>query len=46
MKQNTLEKVYYALRDLEPQINMDTHLIERARKPLLRMLEITNPISH
>ncbi len=41
MKQNTLEKVYFALRDLQPEITMNANLIERARLPLLRMLDIT-----
>ena len=42
MKQNTLEKVYFALRDLKPEITMDANLIDRARAPLLKMLDITH----
>ena len=41
MKLNTLEKVYLALRDLEPQIEMDEDLRRRAEKPLRRMLELS-----
>ena len=42
MKQNTLEKVYFALRDLKPEIVMNANLIERARLPLLKMLDIAH----
>ena len=41
MKRNTLEKIYLALRDLKPQIDMDEELRERARLPLDRMLAIS-----
>ena len=41
MKMNTLEKVYLALRDLEPRIEMAPDLIERARKPIDRMLALS-----
>jgi quinolinate synthase len=41
MKKNTLEKVYLALRDLTPQIEMAPALIERARKPIERMLALS-----
>ncbi|MBI2027766.1 MAG: quinolinate synthase NadA [Deltaproteobacteria bacterium] len=40
MKQNTLEKVYLALENLQPEIDLEPDLIERARRPLVRMLEI------
>ena len=42
MKRNTLEKVYLALRDLEPRIEMPTELRERARVPIDRMLALSN----
>ena len=42
MKRNTLEKVYLALRDLAPRIEMPTELRERARIPIDRMLELSN----
>ena len=40
MKLNTLEKIYLALRDLEPRIEMDPDLIRKARVPLERMLAL------
>ncbi len=41
MKLNTIEKMYTALRDLEPRIDMEPALLERARVPLERMLELS-----
>ncbi len=41
MKKNTLEKVYLALRDLQPRIEMTPELIARARKPIERMLALS-----
>jgi quinolinate synthase len=41
MKKNTLEKVYLSLRDLSPRIEMAPDLIERARKPIDRMLALS-----
>jgi quinolinate synthase len=38
MRKNTLEKVYLALRDLSPRVELDPELIARARKPIDRML--------
>jgi quinolinate synthase len=40
MKKNTLEKVYLALRDLEPEITLDESVRLKALKPIQRMLEI------
>lgn len=40
MALNTLEKLYVALRDLEPRIELDPALMDRARVPLERMLEM------
>jgi quinolinate synthase len=40
MALNTLEKLYVALRDLKPQIEMSSELMDRARVPLERMLEM------
>ena len=40
MKLNTLEKIYVALRDLEPRIEMNETLRAAAAKPLLRMLAV------
>lgn len=41
MKLNSLEKVYLALRDLEPRIEMDPTLRERARVAIDRMLALS-----
>jgi quinolinate synthase len=40
MALNTLEKLYVSLRDLSPRIELAPELIERARVPLERMLEM------
>ena len=41
MKMNTMEKLYVALRDLEPRIEMDPALREQARIPIDRMLALS-----
>jgi quinolinate synthase len=41
MRKNTLDKVYRALRDLRPQIEMAPELLARARKPIDRMLALS-----
>ena len=41
MKLNTLEKIYLALRDETPEINLDADLCAKALKPLERMLSIS-----
>jgi len=41
MKKNTLEKVYLCLRDLSPRIEMAPDLMERARRPIERMLRLS-----
>jgi quinolinate synthase len=38
MALNTLEKLYVALRDLQPRIELSPELMDAARKPLERML--------
>ena len=40
MALNTMEKLYVALRDLKPRIEMSTALMDQARVPLERMLEM------
>ena len=40
MALNTLEKLYVALRDLKPQIEMSAALMDAARVPLVRMLDM------
>jgi quinolinate synthase len=41
MKKNTLEKVYLALRDLAPQLDMPATLLAAARVPIERMLTLS-----
>ncbi len=41
MKRNTVEKIYLALRDLQPRIELDEELRRRAELPLVRMLELS-----
>jgi quinolinate synthase len=41
MKRNTLEKVYLALRDLSPRIEMAPDLMARARIPIEKMLALS-----
>ena len=40
MALNTLEKLYVALRDLQPRIELTPEIMEKARIPLERMLEM------
>jgi quinolinate synthase len=40
MALNTLEKLYVALRDLQPRIELPPEVMTRARVPLERMLEM------
>lgn len=41
MKLNTLEKLYLCMRDKKPEIVMDKRIMEKALKPLERMLEMS-----
>ncbi len=41
MKLNTLEKIYDALKNEQPEIVMSPELIEKAKQPLLKMLELS-----
>jgi quinolinate synthase len=41
MKRNTLEKLYLCLKNEIPEITVPQHIIERAVKPIERMLEIS-----
>ena len=40
MKLNTLEKLYNCLRFEQPEIQLAPHLIEEAKKPILKMLDL------
>jgi len=44
MKLNTLEKLYLALKNEKPAINMDKDIMEKARIPILRMLDISKKL--
>jgi quinolinate synthase len=41
MKMNTLEKVRDCMKNLAPRVELPAHIIERARLPMERMLEIS-----
>jgi quinolinate synthase len=41
MRKNTLEKVYLSLRDLEPELHMEEALLNAARVPIQRMLDMS-----
>src|SRR3954471_11148810 len=41
MKMNTLEKLHACMEDLNPRIELPKHIIERARLPIDRMLQIS-----
>lgn len=41
MKLNTLEKIYVALKHEQPELTMDPVLIEKAKAPILRMLDLS-----
>ncbi len=44
MKLNTMEKLYLALKNEKPAIELDADLIEKAKKPIERMLEISKKL--
>ncbi len=44
MKMNTLENLYACLRDETPEIIMDADTIEKAKKPIVRMLEMSKQL--
>ena len=44
MKLNTLEKLYRCLRDGQPEIVMEPALIEAAKRPIVRMLEMSRQL--
>jgi quinolinate synthase len=41
MKLNTLEKLYVCLKYEQPEITMSAELMQKARKPILKMLELS-----
>lgn len=44
MKLNTLEKLYNCLNDETPEILMSAELIEKAKKPIVRMLDMSKQL--
>lgn len=44
MKLNTLEKLYNSLKYELPEVHVDGSIIERARRPITRMLELSEKI--
>ena len=44
MKQNTLENLYACLRDETSEIIMSDEIIEKAKKPIIRMLEMSKQL--
>lgn len=44
MKLNTLEKLYNCLKDETPEITMSAELIEKSKKPIVRMLEMSKQL--
>ena len=45
MKLNTMEKLYLALKNEKPEITLDEQTIEKAVKPINRMLEISKKLN-
>lgn len=41
MKLNTMEKLYLSLKNEKPEILLDERVMEEAKKPIIRMLEIS-----
>jgi quinolinate synthase len=46
MKLNTLEKLYLCLLNETPEITLSDEVIEKARKPILRMLELSRVVGN
>jgi quinolinate synthase len=42
MKLNTIEKIYLALKNEKPELIMSEDLLNKARKPILKMLELSS----
>jgi quinolinate synthase len=46
MKLNTMEKLYLCLKYEKPEVQMDEALMDRARLPILRMLEVSRSMKN
>lgn len=44
MKLITMEKIYHCLKNERPEINVNKKIIDNARKPILRMMEISEKL--
>ncbi|HRW85780.1 MAG TPA: quinolinate synthase NadA [Bacteroidales bacterium] len=44
MKLITMEKIYHCLKNEKPEINVNKKIIEEARKPVIRMMEISQKL--
>jgi quinolinate synthase len=44
MKLNTLEKIYLCLKNERPEIQLSVETIQRAKEPIMRMLEISKKL--
>lgn len=44
MKMNTLEKLYRCLRDESPEITLSDEMIEKAARPIVRMLDMSREL--
>lgn len=44
MKLNTMEKLYLCMEHEEPELTLDDQLMEQARQPILKMLEISRKL--
>ncbi len=45
MKLNTLEKLYLCLKNETPEINLDAKIIEDAKAPIIKMLDISKKLN-
>ncbi len=45
MKLNTLEKLYLCLKNETPEITLTSEIIEQAKKPIIRMLDISKKLN-
>jgi quinolinate synthase len=45
MKLNTLEKLYSCLKYEKPEINLANEIIDKAKKPIIRMLDISKKLN-
>lgn len=44
MKMITIEKIYKCLKDEKPEIKIDSRILSKARKPIVRMMEISEKL--